>query len=292
MAGIVFAAVAPHGVALIPELSPDADGGLTTRAAMQELGRRCAAAKPEVLVVVTPHGMRVEGAICLAAVGRAAGTLRWQGRQVELNVPVDIPLTDAIAAAAHSREIPIALAGFGGNQREQSGMPLDWGTLVPLWFLGHGRNQLGHGDVLAEVPSTDVGPSLVLISPSRKLPRTSLIEFGRCVARAAMANGRRVACIASCDWAHTHRADGPYGFSPAAALVDRLVLEAFDAGALDSLVALPEDQVQAAAIDGLWQTLVLAGVLEEASLRGEVLSYEAPTYFGMIVAAFQPSVAM
>ena len=38
----MFAAIAPHGFPLIPDLSEDADGALATRAAMDELGRRAA----------------------------------------------------------------------------------------------------------------------------------------------------------------------------------------------------------------------------------------------------------
>ena len=47
--------------------------------------------------------------------------------------------------------------------------------------------------------------------------------------------------------------------------------------------------MEAASIDGLWQVLVLAGVLHRVALRGEVLSYEAPEAYatGMIVATFE-----
>jgi aromatic ring-opening dioxygenase LigB subunit len=38
--------------------------------------------------------------------------------------------------------------------------------------------------------------------------------------------------------------------------------------------------------DSLWQMLVLHGALGDG-WRAELLSYEAPTYFGMIVAAFE-----
>src|SRR5829696_5443844 len=117
---LVFAAIAPHGFPLIPDLSDDADGALATRTAMEEMGRRAAVAGVEALIIAGPHGVRVEGAICLANTGRAAGTLTWQGKSVELNVPVDGPLTDAIAAAASEREIPVALVGYGGNRRDQS----------------------------------------------------------------------------------------------------------------------------------------------------------------------------
>ena len=68
----VFAAIAPHGFPLIPELSDDADGALATRAAMDELGRRAAAAAGEALIIAGPHGVRVDGAICLADTARAA----------------------------------------------------------------------------------------------------------------------------------------------------------------------------------------------------------------------------
>ena len=285
---LVFAAIAPHGFPIIPELSDDAEGALKTRAAMEDLGRRCAAARPEVIVVAGPHGVRVDGMICLADVARCAGALHWGDRTVEMNVPVDGELTDRIAEAARRRGIPIAMAGFAGNRRSQSAMPLDWGIITPLWFLGHDRNLVGKGHVLADPPEQDLGPTTVLVTPSRSLPRTTLIEFGRVVADAATADRRRVAFVASCDWAHTHRDDGPYGFHPAAAEVDSTVVAAVSSGDLSPMLDLDEAKVEAAAIDGLWQVLMLAGVLERVPMRHELLSYEAPTYYGMLVAAYVP----
>jgi aromatic ring-opening dioxygenase LigB subunit len=288
MAGLVFACVAPHGFPIIPDLSDDAEGALATRAAMEELGRRCAAAQPEVLVIATPHGTRVDNTICLAAAARAAGTLHWHGRHVEMNIPLDAALTDTIAEAARAQLVPIALASFAGNRRDQSAVYLDWGTITPLWFLGYGRNMAGHGDVLAPPPEHDAGPTVVIAAPSRLLPRESMVAFGRAIADAAARDGRRVAFVASCDWGHTHRADGPYGYHPAAAEVDALVVEALRANDPGRLIDLPAEQVQNAAIDGLWQTLMLAGALELSPMRGEVLCYEAPSYYGMLVAAWTP----
>src|SRR5215207_11627848 len=174
---LAFAAIAPHGFPLIPDLSDDAGGAMATRAAMEELGRRGAAAGVEALVIAGPHGVRVDGAVSLADTARAAGRLAWQGKAVELNVPVDGPLTDRVTATARSRCIPIAMVGYAGHRRDTSVLPLDWGLLTPLWFLGHGRNMPGHGDVLAEPPAADIGPSVVIVSPSRSVPRATLVEF-------------------------------------------------------------------------------------------------------------------
>ena len=284
---LVFAAIAPHGFPLIPDISDDADGALATRAAMEELGRRAAAAGVESLVIAGPHGVRVAGAVSLADTARAAGTLTWHGRQVELNVPVDDSLTDAIAATARERGIPIAMVGYGGHRRDKSVLPLDWGILTPLWFLGHGRNMRGHGDAIADPPAEDIGPPVVIVSPSREVPREMLVDFGRVVAVTASSDPRRVGFIASCDWAHTHRADGPYGFHPEAATVDAEVVAAVEADDLMRLIDLDDGRAQDAYIDGLWQLLMLAGALQEVPMRGELLGYEAPTYYGMLAAVWE-----
>jgi aromatic ring-opening dioxygenase LigB subunit len=285
---LVFAAIAPHGFPLIPDLSDDAGGALATRATMAELGRRAVAAGVEALVIAGPHGVRVEDAISLADTARAAGALAWQGQEVELNVPVDGPLTDAIAAVARSRGIPIAMVGYAGHRRDTSVLPLDWGILTPLWFLGHGQNMRGHGDVLADPPTEDIGPPAVIVAPSRSVPRATLIDFGVAVAQAAANDPRRIGFIASCDWGHAHRADGPYAFHPEAAAVDAEVVSAVQANDLKSLIDLDEGHARDAAIDGLWQALMLAGVLDVTPMHVELLSYEAPTYYGMLVAVWSP----
>ena len=255
---------------------------------MEELGRHAAAAGVEALVIAGPHGVRVDGAVSLADTARAAGRLAWQGREVELNVPVDGPLTDAIAATARARGIPIAMVGYAGNRRDQSVLPLDWGILTPLWFLGHGRNMPGHGDVLADPPAADIGPPAVIVTPSRGVPRSTLVDFGRAVAETAANDPRRIGFVASCDWGHAHRADGPYGFHPESAAVDAEVVAAVAANDLPRLIDLDESRAQDAAIDGLWQALMLAGALEAVPMNVELLSYEAPTYYGMLVAVWSP----
>ncbi|HEY8445708.1 MAG TPA: aromatic ring-opening dioxygenase subunit LigB [Thermomicrobiales bacterium] len=288
---IVFGAIAPHGFPIIPHLSEDAEGALATREAMQELGRRCVEAGVESIVIAGPHGVRVDGAVCLADVSRGAGTLIWQGRRVEMNVPVDMALTDRVARVGQEAGIPIARAGYAGNRRDQSRIPLDWGVMTPLWFLGHGRHLEGYGDVLADPPEVDEGPPAVIITPSRSLPRQTLVAFGRAVAEAAATDERRIAFVASCDWGHRHREDGPYGYHEASARVDRMVVEAIERDDLGALMAITDEDAENAAIDGLWQALMLAGVLERVPMRGQLLCYEAPSYYGMIVAAYTPIAA-
>src|SRR5699024_997891 len=130
------------------------------------------------------------------------------------------------------------------------------------------------GDVLGDRPKHDRGPAVVLITPSRSLPREAMVVFGRMLGRVIAADQRPIGFIASCDWAHTHRDDGPYGFHEAAARVDAIVRDAVERNALLELIDLPEGAVEHAAIDGLWQTLILAGVQQVTPFTLELRSYE------------------
>src|SRR5690606_4431579 len=107
-------------------------------------------------------------------------------------------------------------------------------------------------------------------------PRQTLVAFGRAVAEAAATDERRIAFVASCDWGHRHREDGPYGYHEASARVDRMVVEAIERDDLGALMAITDEDAENAAIDGLWQALMLAGVLERVPMRGQLLCYEAP----------------
>jgi len=46
--------------------------------------------------------------------------------------------------------------------------------------------------------------------------------------------------------------------------------------------------VERAKADSWWQMLILHGAAG-AQLRGRLISYEAPTYFGMLTAAYEPA---
>src|SRR5690606_15633894 len=192
---LVIGAVAPHGFPIIPELSDDADGALTTREAMLEMGRRFKAAELDAIFVSGPHGIRVNGAISLADVARAAGTLTWEDRKIEMNFPVDLELTDEIYELATEKGIPVAGVGYGGSNRNQSVLPADWGIMTPLWFAGHDTNVVGGGYVLAGllggVPEEPTGPPAIIANPSRMIPREYNVEFGKVVAEVAQASERR-----------------------------------------------------------------------------------------------------
>ena len=55
---------------------------------------------------------------------------------------------------------------------------------------------------------------------------------------------------------------------------------------LGDLATWDPEYALAAKADSFWQLLMLHGALGEGVATSELLSYEAPTYFGMLTAAF------
>jgi aromatic ring-opening dioxygenase LigB subunit len=66
-----------------------------------------------------------------------------------------------------------------------------------------------------------------------------------------------------------------------------MALDLVSRNRLRSLLRFDRRLVEEAKPDSLWQMVMLAGVAEKVKLRGSILSYQAPTYFGMMCAGFQ-----
>ena len=273
--GLVFGCIAPHGgIAILEACGPEQrDLAVVTRRGMEELGRRFDRAKPDVAVVLTPHNIHVDGAMAVVTSGTVSGALEGHPT-VALRSPVDRTLALAIRDAIAADGIPVAGVSYGANDAAAASFPMDWAVLVPLWFMG-GR---------ADPPVRSV-----VVAPARDLPYERHVAAGRAIARAAAASGSRVALIASCDHGHGHDAKGPYGFTPKSREFDEQVVDLIKRDDLSALLRIdPKLPVEGKA-DSYWQMLMLHGALGAGTWKGEFLSYEAPTYFGMLCASYLPA---
>ncbi len=273
MSGLVFAAIAPHGSLAIPEACSPEERGLatSTQQAMAELGRRFTAARPDVTIIFTPHNTHVEGSMAVITAGNLSGSLSdWTKERIELRAATDRDLARAAIDALNAADVPAVGVSYGGNDAASATAPMDWGVLIPLWFMG--------GRAAPPVP-------VVVVSPARDRSLDDHLRAGRALAAMAAASGKRVAMIASADHGHAHRVDGPYGFDPAAADYDGRVADLVRANHLSGLLEIDPTLVAAAKADSFWQMLMLHGAIGDG-WNAEFLSYEAPTYFGMLCAAF------
>jgi aromatic ring-opening dioxygenase LigB subunit len=272
--GLVFASIAPHGSMAIADWCKPEERALAakTRDAMEELGRRFVAAQPDVTVVLTPHNIHVEAGMAVVVAGAMAGMLEGGAAPISMRCPVDRYLAVAVALAVGDAGVPVATVSYGANDTAASVFPMDWGTQVPLHFMG-GRD--------------DPPKPIVMIAPARDLAWDAHVTAGRAIAKAAGASSKRVALIASCDHGHAHDPKGPYGFSPVSKEFDDRVVELVKRDALGELLTFDRAFVAEAKADSFWQMLMLHGAIGDR-WHGNFLAYEAPTYFGMLCAAYSP----
>lgn len=266
---LIYACIAPHAGDLIPETVEDQKTVATTRESMYQLGAKLESLAPEVIVIINPHGFRVHGALSVCVAERAVAD--WTP-DVKLDFEMDPALSHAIADKATERNVPVVRYIYGASGGPACFIPLDWGAVVPLYFLGHRFASK---------------PKLVHLSPMRTLPNVTHYDFGRAVGSVIKESELRISVIASADQGHAHDANGPYGYDPASAQFDTWMQGVVRTGNLDALLEADPQLVENGKPDSLWPSLILAGLLKENPMRARLLSYEVNVYFGILCAEFE-----
>lgn len=262
----VFACIMPHGGEIVPELSGDDPKRMEdTRKNAEKLGKWMTIAQPETIIVLTPHGTRIDGQFSITDCEKMAGYEVENGKRYEMEREVDRILATEVAIESKKAELPAATIGFGTSEGPLSCLPLDWGAVVPLRFM-------------PDVP-------IVVITPSRKISMADHYKMGEILNKVARESTRRIGLIASCDWSHTHDEEGPYGYHPQAKVMDEEIVRLIEQNDLEKMMEFKSTQISAAKPDGIGQTLILAGAIPKVERRVSLLSYEVPTYFGLICAA-------
>jgi aromatic ring-opening dioxygenase LigB subunit len=244
---------------------------------MEILGEKLNEAKPDTIVVASPHNLRMWKNIAISFSENSSGQIEREGKprtSVKLRSKCDVKLAKDLYAKCIARRLPVVGANYGTFEGPTSDLPMDWGTLVPLWFFLQGKK------------NATTRPMVMIVTPSREIPLKTNADFGRVFAQFANGHDPRIAFVASADQAHAHAKRGPYGFSPAALKYDKIVIDAIEKNDLAPLLRLDMNFVEKAKPDSLWQLAMLQGVLSTVKMESEFLCYDVPTYYGMICASF------
>ena len=101
--------------------------------ATREAAEMAKAVNPEVIFLNTPHGVSTCNSHSVYLNPRAKGNAEWMGQwtEYEVNVPLDSDLAKAFLEHLQGDNIPaIGVAPFNPCEA-----PLRWGEVVPLWFF-------------------------------------------------------------------------------------------------------------------------------------------------------------
>jgi len=256
---LVFAAITPHPPILIPEIGKDNLSKIDkTKTALEQLEKDLYVAKPDVLVVISPHGEINPGAftinICdnyeinFEAFGNFSAKMNFKGEAVMM----------AMGKEKINSKIPLNII---------SEPQLDHGVGVPLYYLARHL------------------PNIVLMPVSYSLlDSQSHLEFGKALKEIISDSAKRVAVIASGDLSHCLTESAPAPFNPAGKEFDEKIIDLLRKNDSQAIVNLDQELLERAAECGYRSILILLGILNDVNYKTEILSYEAPFGVGYLVA--------
>jgi len=97
---LIYACITPHAGDLIDV--PDKIA--STRKSMNAMGVKLEALKPDLVVIIDPHGFRVSNAMNIAITDKA--TAEWSP-ELKLDFDVHTSLANAVAGQAESMSVPV-----------------------------------------------------------------------------------------------------------------------------------------------------------------------------------------
>ncbi|MCD4760880.1 AmmeMemoRadiSam system protein B [bacterium] len=260
---ITFACFVPHSPVLIPEVGKEnLDKLKETVQAYQQLENEIYVAKPDVLVVISPHA------------NSRSGEFFTISQQPKLKINFK-EFGDLVTKLEFDNEIGLA---YQVKESCEYNCPimliaeenLDYGSAVPLFYLSQ------H---LPDVKIVSIG--------SADLPPEEHIKFGEFIRKQINLSDKRVAVIASGDLSHKLHKDSPAGYSERAQEFDQTVIKLLNEKKTDELIHLDPKLIADVGQCGLKSLLILLGVIKELNYQPEKLSYQAPFGIGYLVENFK-----
>lgn len=259
---LVFAAVTPHPPLLIPGIGKnELEKVKKTKEAMEQIEQDLYLAKPNIIIVISPHGSIYKDAFCINAhtdfvsdfeqFGDFETKMKWRGSP---------DFAAHIAHAGYEHNVPVQIMD------EQK---LDHGSTVPLFYLTQ------H---LPDVKVLPVGYS--------ELGTKEHLAFGNVLKDLIAQSDKRIAIIASGDLSHGLTTDAPAGFSKVGKQFDDKIIELLQTRNTVGYTSLDNTFVEDAAQCGYRSFLIALGVLQNVNYTFKNLSYEGPFGVGYLTGEF------
>lgn len=258
-----FAAILPHPPALIPDIGKNEHKAVAaTKKAVVKVFEALKKIDFDTLVIISPHGLVGREQVPVLSCSRFTGTLGAFGAgSLTFSFKGDSRLAGQVIEMAKS---------YGIGVQESDKSVLDYGTLVPLYFLSKKKIS-----------------SRILPVGISYASRQSLYAFGGIIREAAEVLKKKIAIIASGDLSHRLKKNSPQGFSEVAKEFDQKVVTAIKKMKPKEILELSHDLSEEAAECGVRPISILLGALNGLSLKTRVLSYEAPFGVGYLVATIE-----
>jgi len=255
---LVFGAIVPHPPLLIPSIGKENLEKLQkTIASFDLLEKELNQAKPDTIIIITPHGEMNHNAFTINTNQSYTAKFEEFGDfSTKLEFKSDLNFIMELKRKYES-SMPIQLI---------SQENLDHGVSVPLYYL-----------------TREYKDARIVPINYSMLSYDKHIEFGKLIKEAAFSLDKRYAIIASGDLSHKLTMKAPAGFSSRAKEFDKKLIQLLKKKNIDAILNMDQNLIEQAGECGLRSILILLGAIKDMKYEFEVLSYESPFGVGYLV---------
>lgn len=298
----IGAAVIPHGdfaydPSLLDNGTPERQAADAVARAARRAGQFIAGAlDPDVIILSTPHGIELSNDYGLylgsqasgyATIGSDLGNASTKQQytiqlpQMELAPKLSRSLMDKLSNESVSGMLPFA---------DSEDMPLRWGEVIPLLMIPRANN--------GDARKVQRRRYLIWSHPFRRYTESpdmvpDLNRLGRLIFEWAEMINLDIAMVVSSDLSHTHRVDGPYGYSNTSQPFDEAIGQwaanpCENASKLLKRARSLQNDAKSCGFTGL---VLLHGALchgkGTTEFEATMLANQNATYYGMMAATFE-----
>ncbi len=263
--------VMPHPPIIIPEVGKSEEKRAeATVEACKKVAEEIKGLKPEVIIIITPHGPLFRDAIAITDMPSIHGDMGKFGvPEIQFNIEIDMELNNKIFKSSREEEIMTVPITQNSLREYNISSELDHGAMVPLYFVNNEYKNY----------------KLVHISYGM-LSKIDLYRFGMIIKKGVEKNGGSAVIIASGDLSHKLNHDGPYKYNPHGKEFDKQITSLLTEGDVEGIFNMDKKLIDAAGECGLRSFYIMLGAMDGFDVKGRLLSYEGPFGVGYGVMSF------
>lgn len=257
-----FSAITPHPPLLIPSIGRENFKKVEkTQEALKSLANDLYAAKPDSLIIISPHAPVEKEVFLINFAEKYHGSFEKFGDfKTKLEFRSDPELVSNIKMRAEEEHIPLNMI---------CEPHLDHGNTVPLFWLS---------EHIPKVPITPLSFSLLDLKQH--------FDFGTFLQKEILKSTKRIGLIASGDLSHSLTSDAPAGYKKEGKIFDDTLIDLLKQKNVSGILNLESQLIQEASECGLRAIIILLGILNDINYEPQLLAYESPFGVGYLTLNF------
>lgn len=229
-----------------------------------EISNDIAEKKPEIIMIITPHGPLFRAAVAIINSGSIEGDFRkFNASNVSFELNIDREISNNLLKNfAHEDIMAVGIDETNSSVYDIE-LKLDHGAMVPLYFVN--KNYKNY--------------KLVHITYGL-LSSEELYKVGKIIKSTIENSSVDAVLIASGDLSHKLSDESPYGYAKEGPEFDDKITKLLQNGDVEEIFNLDSNMCEAAGECGLRSFYILLGTLHDKKIQGKLLSYEGPFGIG------------